>query len=303
LLEAFPEPMRVNFRAEILSHRLRNEIVATELANRIVNRLGVIHPFELAEEEGASLDQVAAAFACAADLFGAGELWHRLETAKMPEAARLRLFDRAALAMRGHMADLLRAGAGIQPPSQLVADLAKGIAELATKKDELLRAEAKYHSARLKDEFEAAGAPAREAAMVAHLFDMDGAAGLARLAADTGIAPAKVTHAFTDLGERLGLDWAQGYAAVMSPSDPWERLLVAGLARDFQQMRLDLLRRLAKGKGRKADPSAEVEKWTATHDAAIAQFRAMTARAQRSASVTPAVLAQIAGQARNLLGR
>jgi glutamate dehydrogenase len=303
LLGAFPQPMRTKFRTDILAHRLRNEIVATKLANRIVNRLGVIHPFELAEEEGASLDQVAAAFACATDLFGAEELWDRLETAKMAEAARLKLFDRAALAMRGHMADLLRAGAGVQPPSQLVAELAKGIRELATKKDELLRAEAKYHSARLKDEFEAAGAPAREAAMVAHLFDMDGAAGLARLAVDTGIAPARVTHAFTDLGERLGLDWAQGYAAVMSPSDPWERLLVAGLARDFQQMRLDLLLRLAKGKGGKADLSDAVTKWTAAHAPAIVQFRAMTARAQRAALVTPAVLAQIAGQARNLLGR
>jgi glutamate dehydrogenase len=303
LLEAFPAPMRGKFRSEILSHRLRSEIVATKLSNRIVNRLGVIHPFELAEEEGASLDQVAAAFACAVDLFDAEALWDRLETAKMPEDARLLLFDRAALALRGHMADLLRAGAGSQPSSQLVADLAKGVGELATRKDELLRAEAKYHSARLKDEFGDAGAPAKEAALVAHLFDMDGAAGLARLAVDTGIAPARLTHAFTDLGERLGLDWAQGYAAVMSPSDPWERLLVAGLARDFQQMRLDLLRRLAKGKGKKADPSADVARWAAAHAAAITQFRAMTARAQRSANVTPAVLAQIAGQARNLLGR
>src|SRR3546814_14307572 len=50
-----------------------------------------------------------------------------------------------------------------------------------------------------------------------------------------------VTHAFTHLGEALGLDWAQTLAAHMNPSDPWERLLVNSLARDFQQMRLGFL--------------------------------------------------------------
>jgi glutamate dehydrogenase len=301
LTGAFPGPMRAQFRGEILVHRLRREIVATKLANRIVNRMGMIHPFELAEEEGASLDQVASAFVCAVELFGADALWERLENAPMPEAARLLLFDRAALALRSHMADLLRAGAAAQSPALLVGQLAGGIGELATNKDELLRAEAKFHSARLTGEFAQAGAPVKEAALVAHLFDMDGAVGLARLAADTGIPASRVTHAFTDLGERLGLDWAQGAAAVMNPSDPWERLLVAGLARDFQQMRLDLLRRLARGKT--ADPMAAVDGWAKSQAKAIAQFRAMIERAHELPRLTPAVLSQIAGQARNLLAR
>ena len=46
--------------------------------------------------------------------------------------------------------------------------------------------------------------------------------------------------------------WAQMTAARMSPSDPWERLLVNGLARDFQQMRLDFLRRAMAGTGNPA---------------------------------------------------
>src|SRR5690606_41028722 len=85
------------------------------------------------------------------------------------------------------------------------------------------------------------------AEMVAQLFAVDGAIGLARLAKDTGIAPLPLTRAFTDLGERLGLDWSQQKASVMVPSDPWERLLVAGVARDFQQQRLTFIRGVAQG--------------------------------------------------------
>ena len=303
LIGAFPQRMQGSFKRQILGHRLHREIVATELSNRIVNRMGMIHPFELTEEEGVTIGHVAAAFVCAEQLFGLAETWRKLETAQMPEGARLLLFDSAARALRNHMADLLRAGAGTVPPSKLIDELAKGIAELAGSKNELLAQEAKYHSARLRDAFEKAGAPPAEAALVADLFDMDGAVGLVRLAAHSKVSPVRVARAFTDLGARLGLDWAQGTAATMNPSDPWERLLVAGLARDFQQMRFELLHRIATGKRARSDPQAAVAAWADARGATIAQFRAMIERAHAHLPVAPAVLAQIASQARNLLSR
>nr|WP_229658648.1 NAD-glutamate dehydrogenase domain-containing protein [Tsuneonella deserti] len=303
LLAAFPEPMRGPYRKQILGHRLRTEIVATKLANRMVNRLGLVHPFELAEEEGAGLASVAGAFVAAERLFGAPALWSALETAAMPETARLMLFERMAAAMRGQMADLLRAGGSACEPSRLVDELAGGVEELSAAADRLLAPESRQQSARLKAMFVEAGAPEPLAAQVAHLFDIDGVVGLAGLAGHAGIAPMALTGAFTRLGERLGLDWAQGTAKLMNPSDVWERLLVAGLARDFQQMRLDFLRRLSRRKDGKTDPAATVDAWTDEHRDEIRQFRSMIGRAQGQSPVAPAMLAQIASQARNLLGR
>ena len=139
--------------------------------------------------------------------------------------------------------------------------------------------------------------------MVAKLFAVDGAFGLARLARDTGIAPVRLTQAFSGLGEQLGLDWAQQKASVMEPSDPWERLLVAGLARDFQQMRFEFIRGLATRKRDKGDPVALIDAWATERASAIRQFRAMIGRAQGASPLAPAMLAQIASQARNLLHR
>src|SRR5690606_29027706 len=70
LLGDFPETMQGPFRKRILSHRLRNEIIATAIANKIVNRMGMVHPFELADEEGAGIERVAAAFVGASRLLG-----------------------------------------------------------------------------------------------------------------------------------------------------------------------------------------------------------------------------------------
>jgi glutamate dehydrogenase len=303
LLAAFPEPMRKPFREQILTHRLRTEIVATKLANRMVNRLGVVHPFELAEEEGAGLASVAGAFVAAERLFGAPALWAELETAAMPETARLMLFDRLAAALRSQMADLLRAGGDACKPSHLIDRLADGVNDLETATDRLLAPESRQQSASLQAQFVEAGAPEKVAAKVAHMFDIDGVVGLAGLARTAEIAPRALTAAFTRLGERLGLDWAQGTAKLMNPSDVWERLLVAGLARDFQQMRLDFLRRLARRKDGKTEPALAVDAWAEEHRDEIRQFRSMIGRAQGQSPVAPAMLAQIASQARNLLGR
>jgi glutamate dehydrogenase len=300
VIAKFPVPMRAKFKRDILHHRLRREIIATRLCNRLVNRLGLVHPFELAEEEGATLAQVTAAFVAVEQLFGLDAVWQAIETTAMPERARILLFDRVAATATDHMADMLRAGGGATAASKLVAEFAAGVKALTHDTEGLLACEAKTQSARMRAEWSAAGAPEALAAQVALLFELDGAVGLARLARDSGVPARAITQAFTALGADLGLDWAQVTAARMSPSDPWERLLVNGLARDFQQMRLDFLRRTM---GRKGDPAGAVARWTEAQAPAIRQFRTVVARAQAAVPVAPAMLAQLASQARNLLAR
>jgi glutamate dehydrogenase len=303
LLAAFPTPMQKKFEDFIRGHRLAGEIVATKLANRIVNRLGVIHPFELAEEEGATLGQVAAAFALADRLLGLEALWDRIETTAMPEHARLSLFGAMAHAVRGHMADLLRVGAGRIAPDALADRLSDAVSAMAAQTRDLLGESGRAHSGRISTALVGQGAPEAEAAAVTHLYDLDGAVGIAALADQAGIAPRALVQAFTRVGSVLGLDWAQTSAAVMSPSDPWERLLVAGLARDFQQMRLEFLAGLAADKANHKDPAAAVDSWVAGQGTAIRAFRSMVERAEAAALPAPAMLAQIASQARNLLSR
>ena len=299
LLAAFPSAMRKRFRGDILKHRLAREIIATKLANRIVNRMGPIHPFELVEEEGTTLAHVATAFVAAERLFGMAETWRALDGAAMPESARVMLFERAAAALRTQVADLIRASRAEDRASRLVAELAPNVAKLAAQTAKLLNEEGRSQAAQMLEDFARAGAPAAEAAMVAKLFDMDGAIGLAKLARDRRTDPVALTRAFTELGAQLGLDWAQMTAARMTPSDPWERLLVAGLARDFQQIRLDFLRR----RGKSSTPIECVARWAEAEAGAIRNFRSLVGRAQAATPVAPATLAQIASQARNMLGR
>ena len=297
LLAAFPKPMQDSHRGAILAHRLRPQIVATKLANRIVNRLGLVHPFELAEEEGASMGEVAAAFVAAERLFGLRETWDAIDAAALTEDARLTLFEQIALETRAQMADLIRAGHGAGSIDAAVDALKLGVTTLDAQVGELLRDETRAQADEFRTRLSASGATGDLVDRVVRLAEMDGAVGLAALGESAHVDVLALTRAFTRLGAALGLDWAQGTAMRLAPTDPWERLLIAGLARDFQQMRLDWLRR---------DPSApetRVEAWLRDTAPRVAQFRALIDRARTVAQPSPAMLAQIAGQARVLLGR
>ena len=294
---AFPSRMVKDHGGAIERHQLRGEIVATKVANRIVNRMGLIHPFELAEEEGASLGDVATAFVIAEALFDVGALWEAIDAVEVSEDARLLLFEQVAVELRAMMADVMRGSVAGRGIGETVTALAPGIALLDASVDALLldesRAQARGFATRLTD----AGAPPRLVDRVVRLAELDGAVGLSALSERSGTDPIVLTHAFTALGAALGLDWAQGAAMRSSPTDPWERLLVAGLSRDFQQMRLEWLARDASA------PEARVDAWLATHAHRIRDFRTLLDRARAATLPSPAMLAQIAGQARVLLGR
>jgi glutamate dehydrogenase len=66
----FPQALRERFPDAIRSHRLRREIIATQLANAIVNRGGPNVVTRLADETGADAPTIAAAYATTRDSFG-----------------------------------------------------------------------------------------------------------------------------------------------------------------------------------------------------------------------------------------
>ena len=298
LMAAFPPAMQKKEADAIRGHALRKEIIATKVANRIVNRLGLIHPFELAEEEGCSLADLASAFLIAERLYDIGSLWADIDAADMSEAARLALFSDIADGMRAQIADLLRALPAGSLPTQGQVKLAAGVSKLAAKVDDLLTSEALRRSQGVVERLLELGAPEALAHRAAGLFKLDGAVGIAALADRLGVDEIALTKAFTHLGEAVGIDWVQSAAARMEPTDPWERLLISGVARDMQQVRLDFL---ALSKGR--DIAAHVEEWLKSKDNRVRQFRTLVHRAKAAATPNVAMLAEIAGQARGLLAR
>jgi glutamate dehydrogenase len=298
LLAAFPETMQTRHEQAIRQHRLRREIIATKIANRFVNRLGITAIFSLTEEEGASFGQAAAAFVAAERLFDMQALWERLDGAELPERLRLDLFEHAADALLLHIADILRNTPSSMKLAEIVESVQPGIDKLSSSLSTLLRREVATESAARRQRLIGLGAPEDIADRIVRLYELNGAVGISALGRRLGVDEIGLTNAYTKLGETLALDWAQAAATRVRPQDQWERLLTAGLARDFEQLRLDFLARK-----RATDPQEAVEKWVSAQGPRIEQFRSVVDRARHAPVTTAPMLAQVAAQARVLLGR
>jgi glutamate dehydrogenase len=298
LFDAFPKAMRKAHSASIRAHQLRDEIIATKVANRLVNRLGPGVAFDLTEEEGASLQQVTAAFLVAERLLDLDGLWQEIEHDALPETVRIELFAIAAASIRSHLADILRSAGGETRVEVLCKLLEPGVRKISVAATKLIRAEVRNEAAARRDRLIALGASEDIVRDLVRLYELDGVFGVAALAHRRRLDELAVTRAYTRLGEALSLDWAQQQVARFVPSNQWERLLTAGLSRDFEQLRIEFLARV---RGKAAD--AAVDEWIEQQRPRIDQFRQLVARARAEGHVSAPMLAQIAGQARILLGR
>ena len=298
LYEAFPKPMRKAHSDAIRAHRLRNEILATRVANRLVNRLGPSAALDLTEEEGASLAQVVAAFLVAEKLLDLPKLWAEIEETPLPEMVRVELFSIAASSVRNHIADILRAVGAETSVAAMCKLLEPGARTISAVAGKLIRSEVRNEAAARRERLLSLGATDDIVKGLVRLFELDGIFGLAALAARKSLDELALARAYTKLGEALGIDWAQQQLARFMPADQWERLLTAGLARDFEQLRIDFLSRI-----RAKDPDSATEEWITSQGPRLEQFRNLIARARTEGSVSASMLAQIASQARILLAR
>jgi glutamate dehydrogenase len=239
-----------------------------------------------------------AAFLVAERLLDLDKLWREIEDANLPETVRIELFSIAAASVRAHLSDILRSAGGETSVQDLCGLLEPGVRKISAAAAKLIRSEVRNEAVARRDRLIALGASEDIVRGLVRLYELDGVFGIAALAARRKVDELAVTRAYTRLGEALSLDWALQQVARFVPADQWERLLTAGLARDFEQLRIDFLSR-----SRGAELDSSVDEWIERQRPRIEQFRQLIARARSEGHVSAPMLAQIASQARILLGR
>ena len=78
LVAYFPSELRGRFAAQIARHRLRREIIATQLANQMVNLAGISFDHRMTEDTGAGVVDVSRAWVVARDVFAVVPQWEEI---------------------------------------------------------------------------------------------------------------------------------------------------------------------------------------------------------------------------------
>ena len=259
---AFEEPLRDyfprelhKFDAQMKTHRLRREIIATQLADDVVNRCGPSFVDRIKDISRSRTVTVVCAFEAARRIFDLEVLVDRINALDnvAPAAAQIALHQRVGGALRRSTTYLSR-HAGFEsetPPSILdVVQRYKALvdAQRASIEDDLSAIERERVVTRQQSLIEL-GAPediAREAALLSPLTLSLDVADMA-LSTNWPINEASMLHCV--LGAELGLDALRDAATNLKLDQHWDRLVVRRAAQDFGDIQLRLAEAAANALG------------------------------------------------------
>ena len=292
VVKYFPRPLRKRFRAQIVDHPLKKEIIATIVANSVVNRVGITFVHDLVEETGESVEAVARAYSTARDAFALRRVWSRVEAVdtQIGAAVQTEILVRVSELLRYGTLWFLRN----QPQPLAISDTLKrfapGIKSVADRLAELASPEEAEAMAARAAEFREKGVDEVLAARVAGLSLLAAAPDIVLAAGQTGRDVAEVGRVYFLLGARLGLDWLRRAADDIHTVDFWERSAIASLVDDFYDQQRSLSAKvLASANG--ADPEAIVDDWTGANAGIIARCAKLVEDFQQSGDLDVARLA------------
>ena len=236
-LRKWAEPMR--------RHRLRRDIIATVVANDMINRCGPSFASRLMPAAGADAQAVTAGYEAAKALLEIDPLWEAVAAldGKAPASGQMALFRRMSAALRGATFWLARRAARDKlEVDALIRIYGPSFQSLLKLMPAILspieQAAVETRARQLTD----AGAPADKARAVAVLQPMTIAGDLVDIAEASSWPLANVARLYHAVGEAFGFDRVRQAAGAYAVGDNFERMALRRLIEDLLTQQADLTR-------------------------------------------------------------
>ena len=239
LVEAFPKVLREKFATHMQQHPLRSEIIATKLTNNMVNDMGLNFVFRMQEETGASVSEIADAYAIVHGIFNMKTLWERIEQLDnvIPAQLQLKMLDEARRIMRRASRWYIRHGNKTQSIEEAIASY-RGTFDILSKnlQNYLVESETtQLENATQK--YIDNGVPEDIAYQVASFSNMFSSFDLAQIVEADKHDTDVVAKLYYQLGSRLELHWFLDQINNQAVSNHWQALARASYREelDWQQ--------------------------------------------------------------------
>ncbi len=279
MYKVFPKLMVERLPEELEAHRLRREIIATQVANDMVNHMGITFVDRLAQSTGAEPPAIALAWIIARDVFQVDHWWRRIEALdyQVPAAVQIGLMSDMTRLIRRAVRWLLRNRRSELNIQSHLDRFTSSISQVSGNMADYLGAAAEKDWKAQYAQLEKQGVPSDLAAMVSGSSYLYSALGIIEAQETAGVPLKTVANLYYTLGERLELNWFSAAIANLKPASHWQ-----ALARESFREDLDWQQRaLTTGVLRMAEdphPVDEcVDSWIGQHQSMIARWKSMLA--------------------------
>lgn len=278
LLERYPEVLQ--------NHRLRKEIIATQLANDIVNHMGITYCHRLMESTGASLPQIAKAYVAARDIYGLHSFREAVEAldSRIPAELQLDLLHEMARKVRRASRWLLRNRRGKLEPAAEVAQFVPLMEKIGSSLPDSLRGTAREEWDHGFNRLKAQGVPDQVAMAAAIPSSLYSGLGMVEAARQSGTDVLEAAEVFFLLGDHINLHWFANQITAAKVESHWQakarEAYLDDLESQLRRISVSILGDVAKG----ASVEAAIEQWSQEHEGLIVRWRVMLNELQASST-------------------
>ena len=300
----FPQVLRKRYPDLIAEHRLRREILATLIANDLVNRMGPAFFKRVQADTGANIVTVARAYEVARIICRAAPLLRTIESLdyQIPATAQMTMMFEVSRTLRHACYWLIEHfGDGLQIVLT-VERLKEPMARIYSRSSTYIsRASSARHDA-AEERWRDMGVPAKLANKMSLLLLTRPALDMSDLAAERKRDVLDVAKLYSTFNDALHLHWLHNRAEDLKVQGRWQAKARSNLRDEFYRLRRELAFRLLKARS-KRDTGEIAELWLKKHADAVNRFCDMQEEMNRRDSVDFATLSVAAQELRELIAR
>jgi len=302
LFNYFPDILQKKYEKEIKRHRLAREIVATTMANSLVNRMGPTFLKSRMNKTGAPPAEIAKAYIIVRDAYGLRELWDSIESLdnKVPAEVQLKAMKEIA-SLSEHAINwfLTRLGRDLNIGKD-GASFGKGITTLRKNLDSLITSGLKdvvtqREMAGVRD-----GLPKDLAHQIALMPVLSSACDIIRIAVEQKSDLLQTARIYFEVGEHFHMDWLRQQARYLPSDDHWHAEATSGLVDQLYGVQASLTVRILRDTDA-ADKKATTA-WMAKQDSAVQRLDTLFTDLRRAGTVDLPMLIIAEQRLKNLAG-
>lgn len=277
LFTAFPATLAERYAPQMQVHRLSQEIVATQLANHIVNMMGINFVDRLRASSGADDASIVRAYVLARDILDLQRLWEQIEQLDYkvaPEVQLQMMHDLQHLARRTTRWFVRNRRAELNCTEEAELFSAK-LGKVSKKLGELLCGEPKQMWERAYTKYVNAGVPKRLADAVAGARSLYSALGIIEVARETRIGVEAVAQTYFELGEQLGLQWFAQQLNALEVDNYWQALAREAFRDDMDWQQRAIISSVLRHHRKGVDVETMVANWMSANRVHVKRWHYM----------------------------
>lgn len=248
LISYFPDLLQKKYKSYIESHYLRKEIVANQIANLVVNRMGITFVSRFEDEFRAGVSQIIRAFWTVYQLFGAQDMFAEIESldSKMNADVQVELLIRMKKSLERTSRWVMRRFKRGSQMLPLIDKYSKDIALLIKSLPTILNVKDYPAIWALENKYLEAGASKHLAQFMARSGAIPQLLDIVILADETEHKLDAVAANYFYLGRTLRMDWLRKNLIALPENNKWQALSRSALLADGYALYSSLIRNAMK---------------------------------------------------------